>query len=84
MSKISTEWNNFKWWANQIGLDGQIEYLIGRMSDVDGDGSEEEAGLGEDSNGDAAGDESVADPPLENDTDPAPQDDTGDANSIGQ
>jgi hypothetical protein len=31
MSKISTEWNNFRWWARQIGLSEQIDYLIGRM-----------------------------------------------------
>ncbi|KAL7508135.1 hypothetical protein ACHAXN_005221 [Cyclotella atomus] len=31
MSKIYTEWNNFRWWAGQIGLSQQIDYLISRM-----------------------------------------------------
>lgn len=32
MSKVETEWNNFRWWAGQIGLGEQIDYLISRMT----------------------------------------------------
>jgi exopolyphosphatase len=44
MSKIETEWNNFRWWANQIGLEGQMEYLMSRMGvDAEVDGAEDGA-----------------------------------------
>ena len=31
--RIETEWNNFRWWASQIGLNEQIQYLISNMAD---------------------------------------------------
>jgi hypothetical protein len=32
MIKIEAEWNHFRWWAAQIDLNGQIDYLRSRMA----------------------------------------------------
>ena len=46
MDAIQTEWNSFRWWARQINLNEQIEYLKSRMAIVESvNASQGEAGV---------------------------------------